>query len=78
MLRPISGQFGVNVTNGMIREAVKALGFTDMYEVSLGADFVSKNEALELEEHVKEGKKMTTSCCPAFVNMIKKALPAGA
>ena len=46
-----------------------------MYEVSLGADFVSKNEALELEEHVKEGKKMTTSCCPAFVNMIKKHFP---
>ena len=70
-----SGQFGADVTNGMIREAVKALGFTDMFEVSLGADFVSKNEALELEEHVKEGKKMTTSCCPAFVNMIKKHFP---
>ena len=56
-------------------QAIKALGFTDMYEVSLGADFVSKNEALELEEHLKEGKKMTTSCCPAFVNMIKKHFP---
>ncbi|MBS5523352.1 MAG: 4Fe-4S dicluster domain-containing protein [Clostridiales bacterium] len=71
----ISGQFGADVNNGQIRQAIKALGFTDMYEVSLGADFVSKNEALELEEHVKEGKKMTTSCCPAFVNMIKKHFP---
>ena len=25
-----------------------------------------------LEEKVKAGEKMTTSCCPAFVNMIKK------
>ncbi len=71
----IAGQFGGDVNNGQIRQAIKALGFEDMYEVSLGADFVSKNEALELEEHVKEGKKMTTSCCPAFVNMIKKHFP---
>ena len=46
----IEGQFGSDVSVGMIREAVKDLGFTDMFEVSLGADFVSKNEALELEE----------------------------
>ncbi len=71
----IEGQFGANVSVGMIRSAVKALGFTDMYEVSLGADFVSKNEAEELAEALEEGRKMTTSCCPAFVNMIKKHFP---
>lgn len=71
----IEGQFGGDVSVGMIRSAIKALGFEDMFEVSLGADFVSKNEALELEEAVKEGRKMTTSCCPAFVNMIKKHFP---
>lgn len=71
----IEGQFGANVSVGMIRQAVKALGFTDMYEVSLGADFVSKNEAEELAEKLEEGLKMTTSCCPAFVNMIKKHFP---
>lgn len=71
----IEGQFGADVSVGMIRQAVKALGFTDMYEVSLGADFVSKNEAEELAEKLEEGKKMTTSCCPAFVNMIKKHFP---
>lgn len=53
----IEGQFGADVSVGMIREAVKDLGFTDMFEVSLGADFVSKNEALELEEKVKAEKK---------------------
>lgn len=71
----IEGQFGADVSVGMIRQAVKALGFEDMYEVSLGADFVSKNEAEELAEKLEEGKKMTTSCCPAFVNMIKKHFP---
>ena len=29
-------------------------------------------EAEEWAEAYKEGKKMTTSCCPAFVNMIKQ------
>jgi len=71
----IEGQFGVDVSVGMIRKAAKELGFTDLYEVSLGADFVSKNEAEELEETIKHGEKMTTSCCPAFVNMIKKHFP---
>lgn len=71
----IEGQFGADVSVGMIRQAIKALGFEDMYEVSLGADFVSKNEAEELAEKLEEGKKMTTSCCPAFVNMIKKHFP---
>ena len=51
------------------------LGFRDMYEVSLGADFVSKNEGQELLEHYEAGEKMTTSCCPAFVSLIKKHYP---
>ena len=37
----IEGQFGADVSVGMIREAIIKLGFKDMYEVSLGADFVS-------------------------------------
>ena len=32
-------------------------------------------EAEEWAEAYKEGKKMTTSCCPAFVNMIKQHFP---
>lgn len=71
----IEGQFGPDVSVGMIRSAIKDLGFTDMYEVSLGADFVAQNEAEELAEALEEGRKMTTSCCPAFVNMIKKHFP---
>ena len=71
----IEGQFGPDVSVGMIREAVMKLGFRDMYEVSLGADFVSKNEGQELLEHYEAGEKMTTSCCPAFVSLIKKHYP---
>lgn len=69
------GQFGSGVTMGMLREALKELGFDDMYEVALGGDLVAASEAEELAEKHREGKKMTTSCCPAFVNMIKKHYP---
>lgn len=69
------GQFGADATVGAMRKAVKELGFTDMYEVSLGGDMVAESEAKEWAEGYKEGKKMTTSCCPAFVNMIKKHFP---
>ena len=71
----IEGQFGPDVTIGMIKSALLALGFTDTVEVALGADAVSKHEGEELSEAVKNGRKMTTSCCPAFVNMIKKHYP---
>ena len=37
--------------------------------------FVSKNEGQELLEHYEAGEKMTTSCCPAFVSLIKKHYP---
>ncbi len=71
----IEGQFGKDASIGVLREAVKALGFKDMYEVALGGDIVAKSEAEEWLEAYAEGKKMTTSCCPAFVNMIKKHYP---
>ena len=46
-----------------------------MVEVAAGADMTAAYEAMEWAEAFKEGKKMTTSCCPAFVNMIKKHYP---
>lgn len=46
-----------------------------MVEVGLGGDMTAAYEAQEWAEAYKEGKKMTTSCCPAFVNMIQKHFP---
>lgn len=69
------GQFGADVPMGALREAIKALGFEDMYEVALGGDLVADSEAKEWAEAYKEEKKMTTSCCPAFVNMIRIHFP---
>lgn len=71
----IEGQFGPNATIGVLSQALKDLGFAGLYEASLGADLVAASESAEWAQAYKEGKKMTTSCCPAFVNMIKKHFP---
>lgn len=54
---------------------IKKLGFYDVVEVALGADMVSLHEAKEFSETVGEKKVVTTSCCPAFVNYIRKYYP---
>lgn len=71
----IEGQFGENVNLAVIRNTLKELGFADMIEVSLGADMTAALESEEWSEALKEGKKVTTSCCPAFINMLKKHYP---
>lgn len=75
MIAPaIEGQFG-SAGIPAIKEAVKALGFKNCYEVALGADAVAYRETEEVMERMAEGKKTTSSCCPAFVNLINKHYP---
>ena len=69
------GEFGADITMGSWRTALKKVGFADMVEVAAGGDMTAAYEAMEWAEAYKEGKKMTTSCCPAFVNLIKKHYP---
>lgn len=71
----MEGQFGQDITMASIRTACRKLGFADMIEVGLGGDMTAAAEAEEWMEAHAEGKKMTTSCCPAFVNMIRKHFP---
>lgn len=69
------GQFGADITMNSWKTAMKELGFEDFIEVGLGGDMTAAYEAEEWAEAYKEGKKMTTSCCPAFVNMIHNHFP---
>ena len=46
-----------------------------MVEVGLGGDMTAACEAKEWIEAKKEGRKMTTSCCPAFISMLYKHFP---
>ena len=71
----IEGQFGPEITMASWKTALKKIGFAAMVEVGLGGDRTAAYEADEWMEAYKEGKKLTTSCCPAFVNMIKKHFP---
>ena len=67
----ISGQFRY-AKLGQVVSGIRALGFAGVMEVALGADLVAKEEAAEWAEK----KFLTTSCCPAFVEYIKKQFPA--
>ena len=71
----LEGQFGPKSSMGRIKSACVAIGFTDCFDVSLGADATAQHEAHELLEAVEQGKKLTTSCCPAFVNLIRQHFP---
>lgn len=70
----IEGQFGA-ATLPEIKNAIRHLGFADVYEVALGADIVAVNEAQELLDRKEQGEKMTSSCCPAFVSLVRKHFP---
>ena len=65
------GQFGPDITMASWRKAMKEIGFVDFYDVGLGGDMTAAYEAEEWTEAYKEGKKKVTSCCPAFVNMVR-------
>ena len=76
MLAPATeGQFGPDITMASWKKAAKEVGFTDLIEVGLGADLTTASEAEEWKEAYEKGEKKTTSCCPAFVNMIRKHYP---
>ncbi|MBQ4107410.1 MAG: 4Fe-4S binding protein [Lentisphaeria bacterium] len=56
--------------------AVSRLGFTDVIEVALGAEETTAAEAAEFREKMNAGEKlMTTSCCPAYVELVRKFIP---
>lgn len=69
------GQFGPDITMDSWTEAMKQVGFEDFYDVGLGGDMTAAYEAEEWTEAYKEGKKKVTSCCPAFVNMVRLHFP---
>jgi [FeFe] hydrogenase (group B1/B3) len=56
--------------------AISKVGFTDGVEVSLGAELTTRHETEEFMERMKAGEPlMTTSCCPAYVEMVDKFVP---
>ena len=66
----IGGQY-TDITTDQVIEGLLKLGFYDVAEAAWGADAVAMREAKEL---VEEGF-LTSSCCPAFVNLVQKNYP---
>ncbi len=75
MIAPaIEGQFPGNLQQ--IKAAILALGFSEVVEVAEGAEVTSVHEAKELQEHMDAKKGfMTTSCCPAYMELVNKHIP---
>ena len=70
----VLAQFGKPIEH--VYGALKAIGFNDIIEVAYGAEETIRREAEELKEKIEEGQPfMTTSCCPAYVNLAKKHIP---
>lgn len=70
------GQFGVKVNLKTIEDLFTKLGFDGVYEVSIGADLCTIEEANDYLKNVPSKLKfMATSCCPAWSVMAKTEFP---
>jgi iron only hydrogenase large subunit-like protein len=72
MIAPsIVGQFAGGLSR--LVSALRSLGFAHVVEVALGADKTAGLEAGEFAERMGRGDPvMGTSCCPAYVEAVKK------
>lgn len=65
-----------NLPAEQVYGAIKAVGFHDVIEVAQGAEVTTRLESEELKERLEEGEPfMTTSCCPAYIEMAEKHAP---
>ena len=68
--------FGSVVTEKLVA-GIKKLGVDKVFDVSVGADFTTVEEAKELIERLENKKNlpMFTSCCPAWVKFVEFYYP---
>lgn len=70
----VLAQFGLPIEQ--VYGALMQAGFTDIIEVAYGAEETTRRESAEFKERMEEGAPfMTTSCCPAYVNLARKHIP---
>ena len=71
------GQFGDNINARNLKAALEELGFSQVYEVALGADIGAVAEAHHYVEKVATGELpfLLTSCCPSWAMLAKKYFP---
>lgn len=70
----VIGQFSGKI--GQIASAIIKSGFHEMVEVALGAELTTKHEIKDFANRMKRGERlMTTSCCPAYMETVKRHIP---
>jgi len=70
----IAAQFRQSVPK--IYNAIKTMGFSDIIEVAEGAEMTIEHETEEWSERMQTGcQLMTTSCCHAYTELVKKHIP---
>jgi [FeFe] hydrogenase (group B1/B3) len=74
---PAPALFGIFPNEpGRLNGALLKLGFAAVYDVAAGADETARREAAELRERLAGGAGfMTTSCCTAWAETVKRHLP---
>jgi len=62
-----------SIVTGQLVAAIRQLGVKHVFDVSVGADVTTMEEANELVERIKEGGSlpMFTACCPAWVKYME-------
>jgi len=65
------------VATGKLVAGLRRLGFKKVFDTSVGADFVTNEEAGEAVERVASGKNLPvfTSCCPSWVSFLEFNYP---
>lgn len=76
MVAPAADRQFPGTVEQLLAACAKA-GFSDVIEVALGAEKTTEHETAEFLERMEQDSKtfMTTSCCPAYVNLVGKHLP---
>ena len=76
MVAPAADKQFPGTVEQLLAACVRA-GFSDVVEVALGAEKTTAHETAEFLERMERDPStfMTTSCCPAYVNLVGKHLP---
>jgi len=73
MAPSIQSQFDNSIQQ--IADSICQIGFTEAIEVAYGAIETTEREGAELQEKLENGQQfMTTSCCPSYIELVKKHL----
>lgn len=76
----IGEEFGMKegeVVTGQLVAALRKVGFNKVFDTSVGADFTTTSEAMEVVERIKKNKNLPvlTSCCPSWVKYVEQRYP---